>query len=193
MPPCPAMGFGGDLLALVTRSSWPASWRAGSLLPSPLGGWDRLFISLALSVPATLVAAAPGVATHSLATWNLTLGLFVLAGLAAWRTRRPLRAFIARLRRRDVRIGRPRALPAALVVLAIAVAWFTVLVPEGAEDVRDGHPNGTIVYYHWGIVGEAVEAGGLPATLVEWGKPREFPYEYAFSVIHGARDRQPGG
>ena len=182
----PGDELGGDLLALVT-TFFLAGFLAGWIvLPSPLGGWDRLFISLALSVPATIVAAAPGVATHSLATWNLTLGLFVLAGLAAWRTRRPLGAFIARLRRRDVRVGRPRALPAALVVLAVAVAWFTVLVPEGAEDVRDGHPNGTIVYYHWGIVGEAVEAGGLPSTLVEWGKPREFPYEYAFSVIHGA-------
>jgi hypothetical protein len=180
------MGFGGDLLALPTTfflAGFLAGW---AVLPSPLGGWNRLFISLALSVPATLLAATPGVATHSLATWNILIGLLALAALAAWRAWEALGSFVGQARRRELGVGRPRALPLALIVLAAAVAWFTVLVPEGVEDTGDGHPNGTIVYYHWGIVGEAVEAGGLPPTLVEWGKPREFPYEYAFSVIHAA-------
>jgi hypothetical protein len=180
------MGFGREFLSLVVTfflAGFLAGW---TVLPSPLGGWDRLFISLALSVPATLLAASPAVATHSLEAWNLTLGIAALAAVAAWRARDTLRAFIVRLRSRHMRIGRPRAVPLVLVVLALGVTWFTVLVPEGVENTGSGHPNGTIVYYHWGIVGRVVEAGGLPATLPEWGRQREFPYEYAFSVIHGA-------
>jgi hypothetical protein len=180
------MGFGRDLLSLAV-TFFLAGFLAGWIvLPSPLGGWDRLFISLALSVPATLLAAAPGVATHSLGAWNLTLGIAALAATAAWRARGALRAFIARLRSRRLRIRRPAAVPSILVVLTLVVIWVTVLVPEGVENTGSGHPNGTIVYYHWGIVGRVVEAGGLPATLPEWGRQREFPYEYAFSVIHGA-------
>ena len=80
------MGFGGDLLALFTTfflAGFMAGW---VVLPSPLGGWNRLFISLALSVPAILLAATPGVVTHSLATWNILSGC--RAGrLAAWRAK----------------------------------------------------------------------------------------------------------
>jgi hypothetical protein len=180
------MSLGRDLLSLSVTFALAGFFAGWIVLPSPLGGWDRLFVSLALSVPATLLAAAPGVATHSLGAWNVALGIAALAGLAAWRARSPLRAFVVRLRSRRLRIGRPRAVPSILVGIALVVTWFTVLVPEGVQTTGSGHPNGTIVYYHWGIVGRVVEADGLPATLPEWGRPREFPYEYAFSVIHAA-------
>jgi hypothetical protein len=180
------MGFSRDLISLVVTFFLAGFFAGWIVVPSRLGGWDRLFISLALSVPATLLAAAPGAATHSLAAWNVALGVVVLGTVASWRTRNPLRAFRSRLRTRRLRIRRPRIVPTILIGLALAVTWFTVLVPEGVENTSGGHPNGTIVYYHWGIVGKVVEAEGLPATLPEWGRPREFPYEYAFSVIHGA-------
>jgi hypothetical protein len=180
------MGLGGDLISLVVTFFLAGFFTGWIVVPSPLGGWDRLFISLALSVPATLLAAAPGVATHSLAAWNVALGIAALGAGASWRMRNTLRAFRSRVRNRRPRIGRPRLVPTILVGLALVVTWFTVLVPEGVENTAGGHPNGTIVYYHWGIVGRVVEAEGLPATLPEWGRQREFPYEYAFSVIHGA-------
>ena len=190
---CPSMSIGRDLLSL-TVTYFLAGFLAGWIvLPSPLGGWDRLFISLALSVPATLLAAAPGVATHSLGAWNVTLGIAVLGAAAAWRARDTLRAFVARLRSRRLRVGRPPAVPLILVGLTLVVTWFTVLVPEGVENTRSGHPNGTIVYYHWGIVGRVVEADGLPATLPEWGRQRAFPYEYAVSVMHAAASASLAG
>ena len=164
-----------------------AGWIA---VPTPLGSWTRLFLSLALAVPGMLLAAAPGAATGSLAGWNVALGLAALGGLAAWRAREELR--LALLSAPDLpatlaaALRRIQLVPALLVLLAAFAVWATVLVPEGIEDTGSGRPNGTIVYYHWGIVDRVVENGGLPATLPEWGKPREFPYEYAFSVIHGA-------
>lgn len=171
-----------------------AGWIA---VPTPLGGWTRFFLSLALAVPGLLLAAAPGAAGHVLADWNVVLGVAALGGVAAWRAREELQlawlalpelpsAFVAAL-------GRIRLLPALLALLAAFAVWATVLVPEGIEDTGSGRPNGTIVYYHWGIVDRVVESGGLPATLPEWGKPREFPYEYAFSVIHGAGTAVLGG
>lgn len=164
-----------------------AGWIA---VPTPLSGWTRLFLSLALAVPGLLLAAAPGAGSHSLAGWNVALGLAMLGGVAAWRARKELR--LAWLGLPELRstlaavLGRFRPAPALLILLAAFAVWATVLVPEGIEDTGSGRPNGTIVYYHWGIVDRVVEDGGLPATLPEWGKPREFPYEYAFSVIHGA-------
>jgi Dolichyl-phosphate-mannose-protein mannosyltransferase len=186
MAVCPRMSSGWDLLSL-SLTYFLAGYLAGWIvLPSPLGAWDRLFISLALSVPATLLAAAPGVATHSLGGWNVALGISVLGAAATWRAWDTLRAFVVRLRSRRLRIGRPPVVPLILIGLAVVVTWFTVLVPEGVENTASGDPNGTIVYYHWGIVGRVVEADGLPATLPEWGRQREFPYEYAFSVLHAA-------
>jgi hypothetical protein len=180
------MGFGRDLLSLVATFFLAGYLAAWTVLPSPLGGWDRLFVSLALSVPATLLAAAPGLATHSLGAWNVVVGMAVLTAAAAWRTRDLLRSVLIRLRSGRLQIPRPRGAPLVLVILAAAVTWFTVLVPEGVENTSTGHPNGTIVYYHWGIVDRVVDADGIPASLPEWGRPREFPYEYAFSVSHGA-------
>ena len=180
------MTLGREVLSLLATFFLGGLFLGWIVLPRPLGGWDRWFVSLALAVPATLLAAAPWVATHSLAGWNVLVGLATLGLLAAWRAREHWRGLPGRLRSARARAERPRALPAALVCLALAATWFTVLVPEGVNDTGSGHPNGTIVYYHWGIVGRVVEAGGLPATLPEWGKQREFPYEYAFSVMHGA-------
>jgi hypothetical protein len=166
-------------------------------VPAPLGGWTRMFLSLALAVPGLLLAAAPGAASHSLADWNVALGVAALGGIAAWRAREELQ--LAWLALPDLpsalaaALGRIRLLPALLTLLAVFALWATVLVPEGIEDTGSGRPNGTIVYYHWGIVDRVVEDGGLPATLPEWGKPREFPYEYAFSVIHGAGTAVLGG
>ncbi len=155
------------------------------IFPERLGAVERLFLSLALSVPATLLAAAPGLATHSLAAWNVVACLAALAVAALCRARRRIAAALVDLgsgRRRRA----PRFLRMLLVCLMATVTWFAVLVPQGIEHADSGDPNGTIVYYHWGIVSKVVEDGGLPASLLEWGKPREFPYEYAFSVMHGA-------
>jgi hypothetical protein len=187
------MSFGRELLALLSSFVLSGFFLGWIVLPRALGAWNRWFLSLALAVPATLLAAAPWVATHSLAAWNVALGLALLAALAAYRMWAQCRAALTRLRRRGVRLPRPRALPAVLVCLAIVATWLTVLVPEGVENTGGGHPNGTIVYYHWGIVGRVVDAGGLPSTLPEWGKEREFPYEYAFSVMHGASTADLGG
>lgn len=184
------MGLCRELLAL-SASFGAAGFFAGWIaVPTPLGAWCRLFLSLALAVPSFILASAPGAATHSLAGWNILLGLGLLGGLAAWRAREELR--FALLTLPDLRstlassFERIQLVPALLVCLAVVATWATVLVPEGIEDTGSGRPNGTIVYYHWGIVDRVVEDGGLPETLPEWGKPREFPYEYAFSVIHGA-------
>jgi hypothetical protein len=174
-----------ELLSLGTAFFAAGYFAAWIAVPTPLGGWTRLFLSLALAVPGFLLAAAPGAATHSLASWNVVLGLVVLGGVAAWRAREELRFALPNLRT-TLALRRVRLLPALLVLFAVLATWATVLVPEGIEDTGSGRPNGTIVYYHWGIVDRVVEDGGLPATLPEWGKPREFPYEYAFSVIHGA-------
>lgn len=179
-----------ELLALsasFVAAGYFAGWIA---MPTPLGSGTRFFLSLALAVPAFLLACAPGAATHSLAAGNVLLGLGLLGGLAAWRAREELQLALLALpglrSTLPARLGRLQLIPALLVCLAVAAVWATVLVPEGIEDTGNGRPNGTIVYYHWGIVDRVVEDGGLPATLPEWGKPREFPYEYAFSVIHGA-------
>jgi hypothetical protein len=164
-----------------------AGWIA---VPTTLGGWTRFFLSLALAVPGLLLAAAPGAATHSLAGWNVALGVAVLGGIAAWRAREELQLALLSLPELPstlaAALGRIRLLPTLLVLFAAFAVWATVLAPEGIEHTGSGRPNGTIVYYHWGIVDRVVEDGGLPATLPEWGKPREFPYEYAFSVMHGA-------
>lgn len=164
-----------------------AGWIA---VPTALDGWTRLFLSLALAVPGMLLAAAPGAATDSLAGWNVALGVAALGGLAAWRAREGLRLALPFAPELPATLAaalrRIQLVPALLVLLAVFAVWATVLVPEGIEDTGSGRPNGTIVYYHWGIVDRVVENGGLPATLPEWGKQREFPYEYAFSVIHGA-------
>jgi hypothetical protein len=184
------LGLSRELFALFATffaAGFLLGWIA---VPTPLGGWTRLFLSLALAIPGLLLAAAPGAATHSLATWNILLGLAVLFGLAAWRAREQIQLLLLALpglgSTLRARLGQVRPVPALLVLLAILATWATVLVPEGIEDTGSGRPNGTIVYYHWGIVDRVVDDGGLPATLPEWGKPREFPYEYAFSVIHGA-------
>lgn len=186
-----------ELLSLGTAfflAGFFAGWIA---VPTPLGGWTRFSLSLALAVPGLLLAAAPGAATHSLADWNVALGVAVLGGIAAWRAREELQLAWLSLPELPATfaaaLGRIRLLPALMVLLATFAVWSTVLVPEGIEDTGSGRPNGTIVYYHWGIVDRVVEDGGLPATLPEWGKPREFPYEYAFSVIHGAGTAVLGG
>ncbi len=172
-----------SLFATFFLAGWFAGW---IVVPTRLGSWDRLFLSLALSVPTTLLAAAPALATHSLAAWNVLLGIAVLGALAAWRGKQAFRRLPTRLRAMAARPKRPPLTQTALIICALVATWFTVLVPEGVRDTGRGHPNGTIVYYHWGIVSKVVDAGGLPATLPEWGKPREFPYEYAFSVMHAA-------
>jgi hypothetical protein len=174
-----------EVIALSLTFFFAGFFLGWIVLPQPLGRTNRLFLSMALAVPATLLAAAPWVATHTLVAWNVSLGMAALAALAAWRGRTHLATLPERLRHAR-KPGRPRLLPTLLIALALIATWLTVLVPEGVEDTGSGRPNGTIVYYHWGIVGRVVEAGGLPATLPEWGKQREFPYEYAFSVIHGA-------
>lgn len=178
--------FGGDSLALAAAFLLAGSFAGWALVPERLGGWDRLFLSLALAVPAAILAAAPGIATHSLASWNVVAGLVALGAVAAWRARASLRRAPAAMQALRERPPLPRPIPTLLVAMAAAMAWFGVLVPEGIEDAGSGPPNGTIVYYHWGIVSKVVEDGGLPATIPEWGKEREFPYEYGFSVMHGA-------
>jgi hypothetical protein len=175
-----------ELLSLLVTFFLAGFFAGWIVLPTALGRWDRFFLSLALAVPATLLAGAVGLATHSLAAWNVALGITALAAGAAWRAKAALRGLWGRVRRPEFHLPRPQAVPVALIVCAAALTWFTVLVPEGIEDTGSGHPNGTIVYYHWGIVGRVVEAGGIPPTLPEWGRQREFPYEYAFSVSHGA-------
>ncbi len=179
-------GLGGDALSLGVTFLLAGGFASWVAVPDRLGGRDRLFLSLALAVPATLLAAAPGLATHSLSVWNLTLGLGMLGAAAAWRARSRLRDGLTAIRAGGVRPPRPGRVPVLMVCAAAALAWFGVLVPEGVQDTDRGRPNGTIVYYHWGIVSKVVAEGGLPATLTEWGKPREFPYEYGFSVMHGA-------
>ncbi len=178
--------FGGDFLALAAAFLLAGLFAGYALVPERLGGWDRLFLSLALAVPATILAAAPGIATHSLAAWSIVAGLGALGALGAWRTRDSLRRALPAARSLRSRARPPRALTVLFATAALAMAWFAVLVPEGIEDSGSGRPNGTIVYYHWGIVSKVVEDGGLPATIPEWGKEREFPYEYGFSVMHGA-------
>ncbi len=174
-----------DVAALFATFFLAGLFTAWIFVPERLPGWDRLFLSLALAVPGTLLAAAPGLATHSLAAWNVITGLVVLGALGAWRAREGLRRSAIGIRR--VNSPRPPRLAVVMLICLAALAtWFAVLVPEGIENTGEGRPNGTIVYYHWGIVGKVVEDGGLPATLDEWGKPREFPYEYAFSVMHAA-------
>src|SRR3954447_1421948 len=94
----PAMGLGRELAALFVAFFVSGSLVGWIAVPSPLGGWNRFFLSLALSVPATLIAAAPGLATHSLATWNVSLGFVALAFVATWRGRHALRALGRRMR-----------------------------------------------------------------------------------------------
>jgi hypothetical protein len=174
-----------DVVALLATFLLAGVFTGWIFIPERLSGWDRLFLSLALAVPGTLLAAAPGIATHRLAAWNVVAGLLVLGALGAWRAREGLRRSANGVRR--VRPPqRPRFSVVLLTCLAGLTTWFAVLAPQGVESTGEGRPNGTIVYYHWGIVGKVVEDGGLPPTLNEWGKPREFPYEYAFSVMHAA-------
>src|SRR5215204_786041 len=111
-----------ELLALFSAfflAGYFAGWIA---IPAALGSWDRLFLSLALSVPATLIAAAPGLSTHSLAPWNVALGIAVLGVAAAWRAKAPLQDLSRRLRARQLHVGRPRAAPLTLVVIAAVLA-----------------------------------------------------------------------
>lgn len=181
-----------DLIALTLAFVLGGALLSTVVFPERLGFGTRALLSCALAVPATLLAALPGLATHELAAWNVLVGFAAIGLLAFHRWRRHRSGGLARRRltaaRQDSleRMTRQRFGQVGLVGLLLVATWFTVFVPENIDKVETGGPNGTIVYYHWGIVGRVVDAGGLPATLNEWGEPREFPYEYAFSVMHGA-------
>ena len=167
--------IGGDFVSLSVTfavAGFAAGW---IVLPQALGGWNRLFVSLALAVPATILAAAPGIATHSLARWNLACMLAGLAALAGWRARTAARGGLARLRRGSLRAPRPQAVPTLLAVLALAITWSAVLVPEGVENTGSGDPNGTIVYYHGGSSARWSTRGGCPRRSPSGAGPASSP------------------
>jgi hypothetical protein len=164
-----------------------AGWLLGlAAIPERRSGFERLFLSLALAVPATVLVAAPGLIARRQGTWSLLACLAVLAAVAAWRTGHPFARLVDAARAAPAR-WRETGWPARLLVaLALVATWFAVLEPQGAADLSDAEPNGTIVYYHWGVVQRIAEDGEVPATLPEWGEPRPFPFEYLASAMHGA-------
>jgi hypothetical protein len=164
-----------------------SGWLLGLILmPGGLGGAERLWLSLALSVPATVLAAAPALALQALAAWSFLPGLAALALLAGGVHRRALRTLPdlpARL------LCRVRVLPVARVALAgvaALVGWYAVLAPHLAGRRGDRLPLSMWVWYYWLLVREVVAEGGIPRAVQEWGAPRPFPTEYLFHTLHAS-------
>jgi hypothetical protein len=178
-----------DVLALLVTFCLAGALLAAIVVPERVGVVERLPLSIALAIPATILAAAPGLLVHHFGAGAILGGLAALAALALLRvrpspdgTRRRLAAF---------RRWRPTPLEGVAALGAAAAAWFAVLGPQIHS--YDGEPRYTIVYYHWGVAQQVLEAGRIPPSLPEWGQPRPFPVEYLFSAIHGAATGALGG
>lgn len=164
-----------------------AGWLLGVVVvPERLVAFQRLFLSLALAIPATVLLAVPGLLAGRLSALTFLAWGGLLAIVAARRSGNPLRRLGEPAGRAVRRVRASSWRSRALVVVALAAGWLAVLSPQGAADLHEAQPNGTIVYYHWGVVQRIAEAGEIPPTLPEWGAPRPFPYEYLASAIHGA-------
>ena len=174
-----APGWLTDLGALIVTFGL-TGWLLGLVfVPAGLTGARRLWLSLALAIPATTLVALPGLLAHALVPATLALSAGALLTAAGWRCLRDGR-----------RPSRPRTRRAitSMQVLGLcsagAVAWFVVVGPQ-VEANPNPWPNGLSLYY-WQLVQETVRAGYFPATLGEWGAPRPFPFEYLVTTVHGA-------
>jgi hypothetical protein len=178
-----------DVLALLVTFCLAGALLAAIVVPERLGVVERLLLSIALAIPATVVASTPGLLIHHFGAGAILAGLAVLAGLAFLRVR-PSRGRV-RLRLAAFRDWRPTPLEGIVALGAAAAAWLAVLGPQIHS--YDGQPRYTIEYYHWGVAQQVLDAGRIPASLPEWGQPRPFPVEYLFSAIHGAATGALGG
>ncbi len=171
-----------DVLALLVTFALAGALLGAIAVPERIGVVERIFLSIALSVPATILAAAPGLLVHRFGAVALLLGLAALAAAVIARVR-PSGGRI-RDRAAELRGWRPTWLQAVATAAAVAATWFAVVGPQ--VDAYHGQPRSTIVYYHWGVAQRVLDDGKVPATLPEWGQPRPFPVEYLFSAVHGA-------
>jgi len=173
-----APGWLTDVAALTVTFGL-TGWLLGLVLvPSGLPGAKRLWLSLALSVPATTLLALPGLLTEQLVPVSLALSAGVLMVVAGWRAlRHPAHVSFTAVRRAVSPVH------VIGVCAAIAVAWLVVLGPQ-VKPNPNPWPNGLSLYY-WQLVQETVRGGYFPATLGEWGSPRPFPFEYLVTTVHG--------
>ncbi len=177
-----------DLAALIVTFCL-TGWLLGLVvIPRALGVTPRALLSLALSVPATVLLATPGLILHRLTPLSFSACLAALAALAGWTSHR--RA--GDDSRRGGRLGVRKCIAAldleglVLSALAAAVGWLAVMGPQIATRRPDGLPRQSTVWYYWWLVEETIRDGGIPSTISEWGQPRPFPVEYAVTTVHTA-------
>jgi hypothetical protein len=79
---------------------------------------------------------------------------------------------------------------AAATVLAI----FLILVPAHVDLSGNRLPSSSTVWYYANLARLVADAGGFPATIIEWGAPRPFQLDYAAVTAHtaGALELMPG-
>jgi hypothetical protein len=185
-----------------------SGWLLGlAVVPGRLGLPTRLWLSLALSVTATVGLAVPAVLVHQLDALPILVGFLVLAVLAAIRVSRARRAARGAPRAADQAHRAPerpqgatwwaawrsggwrtrRVIWRALTLVAAAVlGWVALLGPQLAAASPTGLLSGTTVWYYYRLVLEMVAARGVPATIGEWGAQRPYPVEYLATTVHTA-------
>ena len=70
--------------------------------------------------------------------------------------------------------------------VAILVALFLVLAPAHVDFSGNRLPSSSTVWYYGNLARLVADAGGLPATIVEWGAARPFQLDYAAVTAHTA-------
>jgi hypothetical protein len=168
-----------------------------AVLPARLGPYRRFFLSAALSVPATIAAAVPGLLSRHLTPLSFGGGLALMAAVAAFRSRRLLQHPWQRLSRLGERL-RVRSLLSRLpgllgVAAAVAAGAIVVFAPQ--VRARGGRlvPIAGASWRYWALVRQVATAGRVPSTDLEWGAHRTFPIEYLAASIHGAVTAELGG
>ena len=162
-------------------------WLLGLIaVPERLAGIERLFLSLALAVPATLLAASPALVFHGLGAIGVALGVAALGAVAARRSGEPLRRAREAAAAGRQWVAELRWTRGLLIGAGAVAGWLAVAGPQLAAGRVDGFPRSATVWYYWRLVAEALEDGGLPGSIAEWGRREDFPAEYAVTTLHGA-------
>ncbi|MBA2254933.1 MAG: glycosyltransferase family 39 protein, partial [Chloroflexi bacterium] len=185
-----------------------AGWLAGLIvLPERLPPVTRVLLSLALSVPATVVVATLALMAGRLEASTLLVGFAGLAVLAALRVAPGvLSARRAGVTAVDAPSG-PSTRPHDPVRPARRWRWAMRLLTGGAAllllgvvllaqlSVRtaEGIPPGTTWWYYYALVLDMLDARAIPATIGEWGSARPYPVEYLATTVHTAATAIFGG
>lgn len=175
-----------DIVSLAL-TFWAAGWLLSFvLITNSLGIAKRLYLSLALSVPAVMLVSSPFIVTHSLRIRWIVLGLIALAIMTAWRQRAELLQ-LGRTRESITKVFLTLRLSQILIGACIVVLWWlTIYAPQIALQRPNDLPWRETTWYYWRLVNLSAASGGLPATIHEWGGTYPFAVEYAIATLHTA-------